>query len=63
MTQSPAQSLRTVASLPSLRAIFRSIAAAMKWRRRTPPPPLVVHSTPAPESDFKLELERRLLGQ
>jgi hypothetical protein len=35
----------------------------MQWRRRAPPPAQIAQAPPAPENDFKLELERRLLGQ
>ena len=63
MTQFPERTLRVPASLPSLRAVIRSAFEMMKKRRGSPPPPPVAQSPPAPESDFKLELERRLLGQ
>ena len=66
MTPFPSPSLRAAPSLPvpsSLRSVIRALLAATKWRQRALLPAQIAQAPPAPEDDFKLELERRLLGQ
>ena len=63
MTPFPSRSFRAAAAPPSLRSAIRAILAGLNWRHLAPPPTPVAQPPTTPESDFKLELERRLLGQ